>query len=92
MIKNNTKETFKLFPNPCKDFCYLTLTAKQNNQSFLIKIFDTQAKLVFQVNEKLNIGSNAILLNMNSLPSGVYSIKIYTNDINYDVQQLRLVK
>ena len=93
MIKSNVKESFKLFPNPCKDFCYITLNAKQNDQPFLIKVFDAQGKLVIQVNESVNIGNNTILLNLVSLQSGIYSIKIFSNDeINYDIQQISLVK
>ncbi len=69
-----TEETVEpvLFPNPCVDFCTITMNSKISR----MQIINSSGKI-----ETDRIpGSNQITMNTSRLPKGLYFVKLYTDD------------
>lgn len=67
----NTKNTFKIFPNPTTDFLNIESPFEQN---FSIKLFDLQGKILLDEENASN------KINLNQLNPGLYILKIKLND------------
>lgn len=73
---------FEIFPNPSNSD--VTILFENQNTSYKIEIFDLSGKLIL-----LNTTTqNTFLVNKNALNSGIYFVKITTNEGKYSVKKL----
>ena len=73
----------KLFPNPADDF--LWIQNLKNQQIEKVELFNSTGKLIIQ--QKNNL-ANAMKIQTNHLPNGIYFIKIITNDSSISVEKV----
>ena len=71
---------FEIYPNPSSDF----ITVKVPSQHFYISITNILGEIVLRDNS-LNQSKN---IDVRSLPNGIYSVKIFTNDKKSGIKQL----
>jgi hypothetical protein len=77
--QNNT--IIKLFPNPTNDIINLEINSNSDcDLSFTI--FDVLGKEVLSNQLNIRSGNSTSKLNLNQLPSGIYFIRLYGNNIN----------
>lgn len=69
-IEINNETNLVVYPNPTNG----ELTIKSSNQINKIEVYNALGSLVYNQN---NIKTNSESLNLNKLPKGVYSIKVY---------------
>lgn len=81
-LKESTIATFSMFPNPANNI--LNLRAKGTVKD--VKIFDITGKQVF----KSGWFTNSIELNISTLNSGVYLVKVEAEDKSFGVKKLIL--
>ncbi|MES2726999.1 MAG: T9SS type A sorting domain-containing protein [Bacteroidota bacterium] len=77
----NKKTTFKIYPNPAKEYTNLLLNLKQNNK-VSIQVTDITGALVFKQldNTLLTQGTHEFKLETASLVTGIYFIQIITDE------------
>ncbi|MES2654380.1 MAG: T9SS type A sorting domain-containing protein [Bacteroidota bacterium] len=77
----NKKTTFKIYPNPAKEYTNLSLNLKQNNK-VSIQVTDITGALVFKQldNTLLTQGIHEFKLETASLVTGIYFIQIITDE------------
>jgi hypothetical protein len=68
-----------IFPNPAKDNFTVKLNFKKNEKSNVV-IFNSIGCEVFSTEVYLTEGTNFVPININNLNTGVYFLKIVTND------------
>ncbi len=83
--------SISLYPNPTRDEATLELNVvKVANVS--IYVIDVTGRTVANVaNEKMNTGSHKVKINTTNLPSGIYNVKIQTEE-GSRVERLTVVK
>ncbi|MCH9821899.1 MAG: T9SS type A sorting domain-containing protein, partial [Bacteroidetes bacterium] len=69
----------KIFPNPTSDLIAIQIGGI-NNQDLDIKMYDIQGKLIKET--KLNKGQTISYLDIQTVYSGTYLIKISTNELS----------
>lgn len=69
--KNELSETFKVYPNPTND--YVEVESSQNAD---IEIINLQGKII----GKHVLSNNKVVIDLSTIPSGVYIIKAKTNN------------
>ncbi len=93
ILKNYSTIDVKVFPNPCTDYLYVELVAKNKNEKYFMCMYDANGLLVYKATETLsNQGVNTILLNFAALAKGVYVLKINASDKKEVVQKINIVK
>lgn len=80
--ENSPKQTFKIYPNPAKDF--LRFTVPSTHKKFRFEMFDTSGKLVAAVENKTEIS-------ISHLESGNYVAKISSSDFS-ESQKIQIKK
>lgn len=73
--KNKEKDKLLLYPNPAKNNLRLDFSTDHSSTAY-IKIIDTQGKSILTQQSILGIGNNSILLDITSLPTGAYILKL----------------
>jgi len=76
-LSNYRENELKVYPNPTQDYVYLS---SSNATGFEVQILDTNGKLI-QVKKPEFETNNEMQINIESLPNGIYFIKI-TDGIN----------
>ncbi len=80
---NNDSGIVQAFPNPTQDFCFLIFNQPQSGKA-VIKVFDFLGHEVAEpLNEYLPEGKYKAELNFSELNSGIYFVRLYTNQNEY---------
>jgi len=75
------KSKFTIYPNPAHENIQLNFYLSKNESNIVINIFDLFGRLVITNQLNGNTGENTFSINLgNQLQSGIYIIKIQTND------------
>jgi Secretion system C-terminal sorting domain len=73
--------TLMLYPNPAHDYTELVFNSKKTF-STTIQIFDAAGKMVQNIQAGIQTGMNKIRINLFSLSSGTYIVKLNSEDLN----------
>ncbi len=85
-IKNiNKKDQVFVFPNPSDNFIRVILN-QQNNNNCIAMLFDITGNEIL----KKEVDSNNNIIDIHFFPSGIYFVKITSNNYNFEV--IKLVK
>ena len=68
-VKNNSVESFKIFPNPATDQLFI----KSDHENFSVSVNDLTGRKLMKEENKF---SNQMLINVSSLQNGIYFIQI----------------
>jgi hypothetical protein len=83
----NENQEINLYPNPVKD--KLTINLGENTEeNFTIGIYDIMGRKVY-VEEKMEINSSSIEINLSALPSGYYILQFGSATTNKTMQILK---
>jgi hypothetical protein len=85
-IEENVASSISLFPNPTLGMFTLSLGASASSD-MTVAVSDITGKVV--LNGQIATGSNQVMLDASTLPSGIYSVKITGGEIS---QVLRLIR
>ncbi len=77
-ISNNVISGMKIYPNPAINNVNITFTSEESAMA-VVSIFNLMGQIVYTSNENVYDGYNAINVNVNNLPSGVYMVNVKTN-------------
>jgi glucose/arabinose dehydrogenase len=80
-LKTTTRSSMTLFPNPTKNETTAAITAIQKENA-LLQVFDNAGRMVHKKNLQLIRGTNNITVELQTLPSGSYYIKVTGSQIN----------
>ena len=87
LIQSNQPDFLaEYFPNPFTDKITFRFT-NLNNEPFVINIFDTAGRLVF--NAKQNLNEDLLVLNLGDLSSGSYLVSLYNTKKTFYTKIIR---
>lgn len=91
-VKEHEKTAIQLnvFPNPTSDICYLNFSLK-NDEFVKINVYNTLGELVYIETKNVSAGNVDYVLNVNTLPSGNYSIQVSFRN-NTVTKKLTIIK
>jgi hypothetical protein len=75
----STAEVFSVWPNPVQDLLFINVVTNSKSQ-VIIKLSDAKSALVKTQKAFILPGSNQVGLDMKSLPRGVYTLYVNSND------------
>jgi hypothetical protein len=81
-------QSLRLFPNPATDRLQLQLQLSQT-ETVEVRIFDVQGRALDQQTHRMNQGRQALLLNIQDLPNGLYLLRVSSGR---EVQSLSFFK
>ncbi len=75
----NNNNNFKIYPNPAKDYFFITYNLKEiQTEDIIIQITDSKGVIVKEI--KLDKNSNQSKISTSTWSKGVYNVSIITND------------
>jgi hypothetical protein len=74
---NNTVQQLGMFPNPATSVSNLIIDSK-NAEPATVQVVDVNGKVVLQNQQQLQTGLNTITLDVNTISSGIYFVKVQT--------------
>lgn len=80
LLNNTNGYEFKILPNPASDIVAIQFNNGILEQDTDIKLFDINGKLINQT--KINKGQTIAYFNIETLYSGIYTVRIQNNSIN----------
>ena len=84
---------FNIFPNPASNNATLNFQLKNESENTSIVISDIAGKVISSQNiGKIGVSNQSINLNTESLNSGLYFVKLISNNTELSVQKLSVVK
>jgi hypothetical protein len=87
LADGNENKEINLYPNPVKD--KLTINLGENpEENFTIGIYDIMGRKVY-MEEKMEINSSSIEINLSALPSGYYILQLGSATTNKTMQILK---
>lgn len=72
----NSSKDITLWPNPVQQTLNISIISNEKNKAS-IKVFDSKGANVHVKSAELQKGNNMLQMNLEKLPAGVYTIKIY---------------
>jgi len=82
----NTRKSISLFPNPARDYLYVTYKSEQVPQNLQAQIIDIYGKTVLQ--QDMELSNNQYYLNTSGLSSGIYFLRL---DVGYENPLLKFI-
>lgn len=82
-------KSISAFPNPAKNHVNFTYTIQNINNASL-RIYNMTGEIIYQ--EPLMIGNNKLMVDISSLPTGIYMYAIYGNNRNLVSKKLIITK
>ncbi len=73
-IEDSINDFFSIFPNPAENTIIINRGKKYSSTEITVDIFDLTGKLVFK--EKFPVDNNQIIININNLSQGFYTVSI----------------
>lgn len=83
---------FYLYPNPANDIYTIQVNSKSQNDQAIIVTTDFSGKVISKITNDIHLGSNKLEFSTIGMPSGIYHVKIFTNNSGSFVTALRIVK
>ncbi len=80
----------QLYPNPTNDKAFLNVILPES-KDVTVQIFDITGKMVKNIVEKLDAGSNQLEIKLSDNTKGLYLLKIYTTEGSF-IRTLKMVK
>lgn len=91
IILTQTVDTTLVYPNPAKDFAFVSLFAYYADRKFTIQVTDMMGRPVITKDGISQKGANRIMLDTHLLTKGMYIVTIY-NEVRQTLQKTKLVK
>ena len=85
-----TELQLNVYPNPATEVCNLTYTIK-DNEYVKVSVYNTLGELVYLETKNVNAGNVIHTLNLNTLPSGNYSVQVSFKN-NVVTKKLTIIK
>lgn len=89
-LNNQNSNNLRVYPNPFNPETNIEFNL-QAGSLVNIKIYDISGREIFKLNEKRPSGLNKVNFNASNLPSGVYFLKIQTDNFS-EIKRLMLLK
>ena len=87
--KPDVQNNFKLSPNPAGEYCNFSLIV-ENGGVFSLKIIDMSGRVVQYSNKTIQKGYNEFEIDLTKFSSGVYFLKVESNEINTSQKLIKL--
>lgn len=68
-----------LYPNPAQNEVTIEIF-NNSKENFVIEVFDISGKMIISVSENVSIGKNLMSLNISSLKSGFYFVRVHSQN------------
>ncbi|PKP03756.1 MAG: hypothetical protein CVU11_07105 [Bacteroidetes bacterium HGW-Bacteroidetes-6] len=85
-IDNGNKTVVEMFPNPCSDF--ISITTIEGQAPEIIRVFDVSGRFISEE----TVTSNPAMLDVRSLPTGNYYLRLESDNQVLDVQKIMVLK
>ncbi|MFZ4680656.1 MAG: fibronectin type III domain-containing protein [Flavobacterium sp.] len=73
------QEEIMVYPNPATSVVMVDITAT-NAQQTVVKLFDISGRLVKQMQARHEAGSHTMIIGLDEISSGMYTVQVYCND------------
>jgi hypothetical protein len=83
----STSSTIMMYPNPTQDILNIDMNTNQSAQT-LVKVTDVRGRIVKQIQAKTDKGLNNLTISLRELPSGVYTIQVFEDNVMSQTQQI----
>ncbi|MEA3446615.1 MAG: T9SS type A sorting domain-containing protein [Bacteroidota bacterium] len=81
VLENNSKANLHIYPNPVSEIATLTFETPSFDE-YSISVFNKQGQLVLYRKVELNTGRQELVLNIEELVPGNYSVQIHSSELN----------
>jgi hypothetical protein len=89
-VKKNDLTLFNIYPNPAKEQVFVNLNSAMP-QSARLTLVNGLGQIVYDEKKDLRSGANNLVINTSSLPTGIYSVNIITEE-NIKQAKLTVIK
>jgi len=84
------QDEFLLYPNPVHDGHLKIIFKDPNDEVFSVMIFNSAGQKIFELSDSISWGSNPYTVDLSTLSSGLYLVKVQTPTSNKTVRIVKL--
>jgi hypothetical protein len=90
IMLDNSTSAVNIFPNPAKNIVTIQFFSTKKTSAHFV-IYDVASKIIYETNRQIFAGNNNNTFNVQKWPSGMYLLKMYTNE-NTAIPIFKIIK
>ncbi len=83
----NTADNINIYPNPTNNNCTVAFVS-DNEKNIVLKLTDISGRVLQIIQAKSMQGNNKLIMDVQTLASGIYNIQLYENDVLKTTKQI----